>query len=82
MEEQTFEIRAVECGDMLKDRRAYFAGMALQAILSKLPLIDQEGEFASPTSDKIKYNLDVAESAWAFGDAMIAAEQQHDTRGE
>lgn len=51
--------------------RDYFAGQALQAIISKLPVIDQEGVFGKPVLDKVKYNRDIAISSYAIADAMM-----------
>ena len=51
--------------------RDYFAGQALQAIISKLPVIDQLGVFGEPVSDKVKYNRDLAVSSYAIADAMM-----------
>lgn len=51
--------------------RDYFAGQALQAIISKLPVIDQEGVFGEPVLDKVKYNRDLAISSYAIADAMM-----------
>lgn len=51
--------------------RDYFAGQALQAIISKLPVIDQEGVFGEPVLDKVKYNRDIAISSYAIADAMM-----------
>ena len=53
--------------------RDYFAAKAMQAIITKLPVVDRESEFGKPVVDKIKYNADIAESAYWFADAMIKA---------
>lgn len=55
------------------DLRDYFAAKAMQAIITKMPIVDQEGEFGKPISDKAKYNRDVCESAYIFADAMLEA---------
>lgn len=52
--------------------RDYFAAKAMQAIITKLPVVDREGEFGSPVEDKIKYNADIANSAYWIADAMLA----------
>jgi len=51
--------------------RDYFAAKAMQAIITKLPVVDREGEFGSPVEDKIKYNADIANSAYWIADAML-----------
>ena len=33
--------------------RDYFAAKAMQAIITKLPVVDREGEFGAPVEDKI-----------------------------
>ena len=53
--------------------RDYFAAKALQAIITKMPIVDQEAEFGSPVNDKAKYNRDVCGSAYCFADAMLEA---------
>lgn len=50
----------------------WFAGQALQGLISKLPVIDQTGEFEIKVSDKIAYNRDVAESCYELASAMLA----------
>jgi len=57
-----------EAGMTLRD---YFAAKAMQAIITKLPVVDREGEFGSPVEDKIKYNADIANSAYWIADAML-----------
>lgn len=52
--------------------RDYFAVRAMQAIITKLPVVDREGEFGSPIEDKTKYNADIANSAYWIADAMLA----------
>lgn len=56
--------------------RDYFAGQALQAIISKLPVIDQEGVFGEPVLDKVKYNRDLAISSYAIADAMMKEKER------
>ena len=51
--------------------RDYFAAKAMQAIITKLPVVDREGEFGAPVEDKIKYNADIANSAYWIADAML-----------
>lgn len=58
--------------------RDWFAGMALQGLLSKLPVIDQTGEFGVKVLDKIAYNNDVADSCFQLADAMLAERQKHE----
>mgnify|MGYP000918086892 FL=1 len=57
-----------EAGMTLRD---YFAAKAMQAIITKLPVVDREGEFGAPVEDKIKYNADIANSAYWIADAML-----------
>jgi len=51
--------------------RDYFAAKAMQAVITKLPIIDMEGQFGIVIDDKIKYNKDIAESAYQIADAML-----------
>ena len=53
--------------------RQHYAGLAMQAIISKLPIVDQQGEFGARVDDKVQYNLDIAVSAFCIADAMIEA---------
>jgi hypothetical protein len=59
-------------------RRDYFAGLAMQALISKIPLLDSEGEFGKKVerSDNLKLNEDVAESAYYYADAMLNCGQE------
>lgn len=52
-------------------KREYFAAMAMQAIVTKLPVVDQTGEFGQPVEDKIAYNEDIAASACWIADALL-----------
>ena len=69
---------SLDCGSAGKQQfegmtlRDYFAAKAMQAIITKLPVVDREGEFGSPVEDKIKYNADIANSAYWIADAMLA----------
>ena len=56
--------------------RQHYAGLAMQAIISKLPIVDQQGEFGARVDDKVQYNLDIAVSAFCIADAMIEAGKQ------
>lgn len=56
--------------------RQHYAGLAMQAIISKLPIVDQQGEFGTRVDDKVQYNLDIAVSAFCIADAMIEAGKQ------
>lgn len=58
-----------------EELRDHFAGLAMQAIISKLPLVDQSGEFGKPVEDKIAHNLAIAESAYWIADAMLEARE-------
>lgn len=63
------------CGDQIvpgMTLRDYFAVRAMQAIITKLPVVDREGEFGSPIEDKAQYNADIANSAYWIADAMLA----------
>jgi hypothetical protein len=53
--------------------RDWFAGQALAGLISKLPVIDQTGEFGVKVADKFAYNDDVAGSCYAIADAMLKA---------
>ena len=61
--------QSAEYGMTLRD---YFAAKAMQAIISKLPLVDQDGVLGNCVKDKKKYNADIANSAYWIADAMIA----------
>lgn len=52
--------------------RDYFAAKVLQALITKTPLVDQEGTLAPRVADKIKHNNDLADSAYCIADAMLA----------
>jgi len=51
--------------------RDYFAAKSMQAIITKLPIIDQLSEFGISINNKNKYNEDIAESAYCIADAML-----------
>lgn len=48
----------------------FFAGMALQALIAKFPLLDREGEFGS-AENVFKIKSDLAESAWEYAEWMV-----------
>lgn len=62
----------------MEEKRNYFAGLAMQALIAKMPLIDQKGELGikmdAEQSQQIKREL--CESAWAYADWMIYAESK------
>jgi len=51
-----------------------FAGLAMQAIIAKLPLIDQKGEFGTKLSEeeKIDFMAEVGKSSYQYAGFMIA----------
>ena len=53
--------------------RDYFAAKAMQAIITKLPVVGRESEFGKPVLNKEKYNADIADSSYWIADAMLAA---------
>ena len=53
--------------------RDYFAGQALAAMIGKAPFFDRDGEHGMPTVDMWQFKLDMANSAYFYADAMIAA---------
>jgi hypothetical protein len=53
--------------------RDFFAAAAMQGLLPKLPLVDQQGEHGDPVADKIAHNRDIAESCYWLADAMLEA---------
>ena len=67
------ECQWLQIGSEGMSLRDYFVRKALLGLLSKLPLIDQDGMFGPATKDKIKYNRDVAESCYWIADAMLTA---------
>ena len=56
-----------------QDKRVYFAGVALQALIAKLPLHDEENELGQgiSTEDMVQLKKDVAYSAWRYADFML-----------
>jgi hypothetical protein len=48
----------------------YFAGLALQALIAKFPLMDREGHFGDD-KDVSKIKSQLAESAWEYAEWMI-----------
>jgi len=54
-------------------KREYFAALAFQAIIAKLPLLDSEGKLGKSTSKEENWNLylDVSYSACRYADALI-----------
>ena len=55
--------------------RDWFAGQVLVGLLSKLPLVDQKGQYGKAVADKIKHNMEIAESCYWLADAMLAARE-------
>ena len=53
--------------------RDYFAGQAMQALISKLPMFDQKGEYGEMVTQKGMdiILIGVANSAFGYADAMI-----------
>lgn len=64
------EFQDPEFGMTLRD---YFAAKAMQAIITKLPIVDQTGACGIIVSDKVAYNNDIADSAYQIADAMLKA---------
>jgi len=66
----------------MNDDKTYFAGLAMQAIIAKLPLMDTEGEHGKKTTREENATLydDVAESAWKYATAMCALGALNDFR--
>lgn len=62
--------QTIERGMSLRD---YFAGQALAAMIGKSPFFDREGEHGRPTVDMWQFKLDMADSAYFYADAMLAA---------
>ena len=59
--------------------RDYFAGQALLGLITKFPLMDQEGEFGKAPVDMLQIKLKMAESAYWYADAMLEARKRLDT---
>lgn len=57
--------------------RDWFAGQALAALIAKAPFFDREGEFGKPV-DMLQFKADMAESAYGYANAMIAARKGGD----
>lgn len=54
--------------------RQHYAGLAMQAIISKLPLFDADGQHGvqSTRQNNSQIYADVSESAFFYADAMIS----------
>lgn len=75
--EQTMEgWNGTKAGEMGMTMRQWYKGMALMGLLSKLPLIDQEGKIGIVVEDKLKHNADIAESCGWIAEAMIAEDEE------
>ncbi len=63
-------------GKGVKQRRDYFAGLSLQAMITKMPMLDQNGELGVAKSEQETQDIkkDLALSAWAYADWMIYTE--------
>ncbi|WP_313349116.1 hypothetical protein, partial [Paracoccus sp. (in: a-proteobacteria)] len=55
-------------------KRDWFAGQALAALISKAPFFDREGEHGKPV-DLAQFKADMSVSAYAYADAMLAAQE-------
>lgn len=66
---QTETMRNQE-NNFMAEKRDWFAGQALTALISKAPFFDRDGEFGKPV-DMIQFKLDMAESAYGYADAMM-----------
>lgn len=59
-----------------KDRRERIATAALQGLITKLPVIDWQGQYGEQLESAEKhweYKVDVVKSALGYADALIAA---------
>ena len=55
--------------------RDYFAGLAMQSLISKIPIVDREGKFSEKFSqDEIdKIQKEITESSYNYADKMLKA---------
>ena len=57
------------------DLREHYAGLAMQALIQKMPLIDEDGELGDkPVGDMMQLKRELAFSAWRYADAMLEME--------
>jgi hypothetical protein len=58
--------------------RDHFAGLALAALIAKLPLIDKKGEFGVKLNEdeKFDFQVEAARTAYAYADYMIQVRNQ------
>lgn len=53
--------------------RDAFAMAALIGLIAKSPFYDKQGENGKPMPDMVQFKKDMAESAYWYADAMLAA---------
>lgn len=68
--------KLLRIGKTEKQRRDYFAGLSLQALISKMPMLDQKSEFGKQMEEQEMQSVknDLAKSAWAYADWMLYTE--------
>lgn len=57
----------------LEGLRDMFAAVALNALIAKAPLFDTQGAHGKPVEDMVQFKKGMAESAYWYADAMLAA---------
>lgn len=70
----TLDFRIEKHTTMGLTKREYFAGIAMQALIAKLPLADREGKFSEPYSQEEIDNLrkHICASAISYSDNMLS----------
>ena|ERR1700743_1295617 len=65
--------KLLRIGKTYKQRRDYFAGTALQALINKMPFLDEKGELGKETntSELQEIKQSISESAWSYADWML-----------
>lgn len=60
-------------------KRVYFAGLAMQALIAKLPVQDQKGQFGNKLNQKEMNEFvdELTVSAWSYADSMVRMGSEH-----
>lgn len=72
--------KLLRIGKTEKQRRDYFAGLAMQGMISKMPFIDEYGELGLKKTPEQLNELKsaIAESAWHYADWMLYVDNKND----
>lgn len=70
--------KLLRIGKTEKQRRDFFAGTALQALISKMPFLDEKGELGQKISgDELQeIKKAIVESAWHYADWMLHVDNE------